>query len=585
MVASIHKAQIKAPLQLVLACLLTLGGICVTHAQVSISGVEAHVRDNILAYLRLDDEPCDAPAWRVRRLFAEAEKDIREALEVVGYYNAEIERKLETGDSCWQANFIITPGKPVVLRTVSIEIDTGGTEDSELENVVQECALKTGDVLQHANHDACRRRMTRRASDRGYFAARFTERRIDVYPDAHAADITLLFVTGPRYVFGAITFDQAVLDPDLLQRFVRITPGEPYEVERVRRLQRYLVSSAYFDQVLLSRHPRGEPDYDVPIHFELTPGKKFQYNTGIGFATDVGPKLRFGVLNRRTNSYGHQAEFEINLSKVISDIGISYRIPLDKPKDWFIMDAGYKIEDNDSFESNLFTTGVQRVQEGENKWIRTLFLNLRLEDYSTSVLDDDRSKLLTPGVSYAFVEEDYPPRPLSGHRSSVQMRGAVEGLISDTSFLQFYGNTKWVFGLWSGGRLLTRAEAGFTMIDRLATLPASVRFFAGGDTSVRGYAYKSLGPEDPFGNVVGGENLLVGSIELDQQIAQEWSVAAFIDSGNAYNQFEDFNTATGVGVGIRWFSPLGPVRFDVAIPLEKDAPDEYRIHITLGPDL
>jgi translocation and assembly module TamA len=183
------------------------------------------------------------------------------------------------------------------------------------------------------------------------------------------------------------------------------------------------------------------------------------------------------------------------------------------------------------------------------------------------------------------VEEDYPPRPLEGHRSSIQARGAVEGLVSDTNFAQIFGDTKWVFGLWSGGRLLTRADAGFTLIDELDTLPASVRFFTGGDTSVRGYGYKSLGPTDVFGNVVGGENLLVGSIEFDQLFADEWSLAAFIDSGNAYDKFEDFNPATSVGVGIRWYSPLGPIRVDIAFPLEDDAPDEYRLHIYLGPDL
>jgi translocation and assembly module TamA len=158
-------------------------------------------------------------------------------------------------------------------------------------------------------------------------------------------------------------------------------------------------------------------------------------------------------------------------------------------------------------------------------------------------------------------------------------------LISDTSFLQLYGNTKWVFGLWSGGRLLTRAEAGVTLIDELDTLPASVRFFAGGDVSVRGYAYNSLGPTDLLGAVVGGSNLLVGSIELDQKISTNWSIAAFVDSGNAYDDLGDFDPATGIGVGLRWYSPLGPIRIDVAVPLEKDAPDNYRLHITLGPDL
>ena len=158
-------------------------------------------------------------------------------------------------------------------------------------------------------------------------------------------------------------------------------------------------------------------------------------------------------------------------------------------------------------------------------------------------------------------------------------------MISDTSFVQLYGNTKWVFGLWPGGRLLTRAEAGITAIDQFRDLPASVRYFAGGDVSVRGYGYNTLGPTDPLGAVIGGSNLLVGSVEVDQQITGSWSIAAFVDSGNAYDDLEDFDPATGVGAGVRWFSPLGPIRIDIAVPLEKDAPDDYRFHITLGPDL
>ena len=574
-----------AIIRLVFVCLLWLCGVISAHADVSISGADEQIRTNILAYLRLDDEPCDAPDWRVRRLFADAGTEIRESLEVVGYYNIEIEKKLDTSTACWQANFVITTGQPVLLRTISIKVETGSAQDIELDNAVQECALHSGDILQHANYDACTRRIARIARERGYFSTEFIERRIDVYPDEHAADITLYFKTGPRYVFGTTSFDQKVLDDDLIRRFVSITPGEPYDAMLVRRLQRNLITSAYFDQVAFKPAPRGEPHFDVPIHVKLTSGKKYQYNAGIGYATDVGPKLRFGVLNRRINSKGHNIEFEVNLSKVISDVGVTYRIPLDKPKDWFTIDAFYKVEDNDSFLSELFSAGVQRVQKRDNGWIRTLFLNLRLEEYETGTIDDGYSELLTPGISYAFVEEDYPPRPLAGHRSSVQTRGAVDGLISDTSFLQLYGSTKWVFELWSGARLLPRAEVGATLIDELDSLPASVRYYAGGDVSVRGYAYNSLGPTDPFGAVVGGENLMVGSVEIDQQIATNWSVAAFVDSGNAYDALKDFNPATGVGAGIRWFSPLGPIRVDIAVPLEKDAPDNYRVHITLGPDL
>jgi translocation and assembly module TamA len=351
-------------------------------------------------------------------------------------------------------------------------------------------------------------------------------------------------------------------------------------------MQRHLAKSDYFDQVMLTRQPRAAPYFDVPIQFELTPWKKYQYNAGIGYSTDVGPRVSLGILNRRVNDKGHQAEFDASLSSVLSDIGVSYRIPLDKPDDWYAINADYIVENTDTFDSNLFKTGVQRMEIRGTDWLRTVFLNLRYEEYSASGSDDiEYSHLLTPGISYDFVAEDYPARPLSGHRSFVQTQGAVDGLVSDTSFLQLYGRTKWVFRLWSGARLLTRAEAGFTLIDNLDTLPASVRYFAGGDTSVRGYAYKSLGPKNAAGQVVGGENLLVGSVEIGQEVVDNWALAVFIDSGNAYDEFRNFETATGIGFGIRWFSPLGPVRFDLAFPQASDAPDNYRIHITLGPDL
>ena len=351
MTPGMHNILATVLIQSVLACLLWFGIHQDAHAEVLIEGIEPQIRDNILAYMRLDDEACDAPSWRIRRLFADSDNQIREALEVVGYYNVDIDKTLDLTGTCWQARFTITLGQPVVLRDVSINIDTSGAVNSEMDKVVANCAIQTGDVLSHASYEACKRRITRAAKNRGYFSSRFAEQRIDVVPDQYAADVRLHFVTGPRYVFGAITFDQDVLDPDLIHRFVRIEPGEPYDAERVRRLQRYLVTSAYFDQVLLTRDPRGEPHNDVPIHIELTPGKKHQYNAGIGFATDVGPRLRFGVLNRRRNKHGHQTEFELNLSKVISDVGVTYRIPLYKPQAWFTTDAGFKYVDNDCFWS------------------------------------------------------------------------------------------------------------------------------------------------------------------------------------------------------------------------------------------
>jgi translocation and assembly module TamA len=177
------------------------------------------------------------------------------------------------------------------------------------------------------------------------------------------------------------------------------------------------------------------------------------------------------------------------------------------------------------------------------------------------------------------------PRPERGHRTYGSIKGSAEGVVSDTSFVQLYGQTKRITRLWPSARLLTRLEYATTLIDELETLPPTVRFFAGGDLSVRGYAYKSLGPKDEFGEVVGGKHLLTGSVELDQRVAEQWSVAAFVDAGNAFDDYGNLDIVTGVGAGVRWYSLLGPIRIDIAVPLENDAPDNYRIHITVGPDL
>lgn len=582
------KSQLIHSAILLFACLHTLCVPKITNAEVKISGVDKTLRNNILSYMQIDEETCDAAEGRIRYLFKQTDEQIEEALEVTGYYNANVEKNLDLERDCWLASYVITPGNPVLLRTVTIDIESGSSDikpDSVITDAAKKCDLKTGDVLHHGKYESCTRRINQIATSLGYFSAIFDTRRIDVYPQQDAADITVSYVTGPRYVFGETTFEHKTLDHNLIKRFVTIQPGEPYDATKVRHLQRDLIASSYFDQVLFQPSPRGEPYFDVPIHVTLTPGKKYQYSAGIGFATDVGPKLRFGILNRRINSSGHQVEFNTNISQVISEADISYRIPLDKPRDWFTFDTGYKREENDSFNSERFTTGVQRVQQAERDWIRTLFLNYSIEDYEAGRSDDGITRLLTPGISYTFIGEDYPPRPLSGHHSSVSLLGAAKSLASDTSFAQIYGSTKWAFRLWWGARLLPRAEMGFTLIDELDTLPATMRYFAGGDTSVRGYGYNTLGPTDEFGEVVGGENLIVGSIELDQMIASEWSAAIFIDSGNAYNALSEFDPATGIGAGIRWYSPLGPIRFDVAVPLEDDAPDDYRIHITLGPDL
>ena len=512
----------------------------IAHAEVQLSGVDKDIAATILGYLQLDDEPCDAPKWRVRRLLAAAQQEIRSALEVEGYYDVIIEQQLQQQDACWRAEFKISPGEPVRLRQVLVSVDTGSQTDQAFAEAIKQCALRPGDVFLHATYETCKQRIVKVADDHGYFSGNFDVQKIDVYPEEYVADITLKYLSGPRYSFGSVSFEQDVLDTELAERYVELRPGEPYDAELVRDLQLDLASSRYFDQINLSTLPRGEPYFDVPVLISLTPGQARQYTYGVGYATDLGIRARFDALNRRRNTSGHQSEFEISASEVLSETVFSYRIPLDRPAaESLAFSTGYRIEDTDTTSSNLFTSGVSLSNKLRNDWIQKWFVDVRLEDYTAGATDSGYSKLLLPGLGYSYATDDYPPRPLTGHRTGLYVRGASDVFISDTSFVQLYAQTKRIFRLWKGGRVLMRGEYGTTFIDGLSTLPTSVRYFAGGDVSVRGYAFKELGPEDEFGEVVGGKHVITGSVEIDQRVAKNWSVAAFVDSGNAFDDYND----------------------------------------------
>jgi len=164
------------------------------------------------------------------------------------------------------------------------------------------------------------------------------------------------------------------------------------------------------------------------------------------------------------------------------------------------------------------------------------------------------------------------------------VRGANNAFFSDTSFLQAHLQTKLLVPLTDSTRLLLRGEVGATGVKSFTELPVTQRFFAGGDQSVRGFVYNSLGPRDAQGNVIGGKDLMVGSLEIDQMFGPVFGAAVFIDTGNVLNTFAN-SLEKGVGAGLRWRTPVGMVRFDLAHPVKRPDLDRVRVHISIGPDL
>jgi translocation and assembly module TamA len=569
-----------------LACVLLLP-VDTALGKVALKGLRGELRENALAHLELADAPCDSPSWRVRRLTKKADAQIREALEAYGYYNPSIAMESGSTSDCWLTTIAVAVGDPVRVRTLDVSLTGEAAQDAAFERLVLAGPLKQGDVLVHATYDRYKKAIGDLARRKGFFAGNFVAARIDVFAREDAADITIRYDSGPRYRFGAVTFEQDVVRQDLLERFVDFSPGEPYDGTKITNLYNALLATGYFASVDLRTQPGTLPDTLVPVTVQLTGASRQVWTAGIGYSTDTGVKLRGGFTNRRINDRGHQFDASMNLSEVTSDVGFSYRLPRKDPRvEWLSFDAGYSYEDTGSKTTNIYKVGVKEYQRRPNEWIETHFLDVGIERFDIA---DERQRefLLIPGVSWnrTMPNNASVMRPDKGHRLTLTLSGTADWLASDATFLQADLFGKLIFPLWKGARLLTRAQAGLTLKDEFEKLPASVRYFAGGDSSVRGYDFDSLGPTNETGEVIGGTHTVVGSVEIDQRVRSNWSVAAFVDTGNAFDSFASPSLKTGIGGGVRWFSPLGPVRVDIAFAQDKDAPDDWRLHVSLGPDL
>jgi translocation and assembly module TamA len=567
-----------------LALSLTVTGFAPRlNAEVDIQGVDGPLAENIRAFVELAGEPCNAERWRVRRRFITADTQISRALEAYGYYAAKLDKTLTWSDECWLAEFRIDAGVPVKLRSLAWTVGGAAQTDAAFAAVSHPDSLVAGRTFRHGEYRRAKQALQSLASDRGYFESRFESARIDIFPDEEAADVTLNFQSGPRYRFGAISIQQDFLDPEFVSRYIRLEPGTPYSSAELSSIQQDLNATGYFSTIEMRPEVQPNETHEVPVGIRLSPAKRINYGIGAGFSTDTGPRFRAEFENRRLNRRGHQLGGDLLVSKVVSEISGSYRRPLKNPDvEWLSFSAGVQFEDTDTANSDQLNIGVKRATKLARDWIRTEAVNLEFERFTVGQVQDD-SRLLVPSLGFSRKRADQPINPRQGHYLGFELRGASDTLGSTTSFLQFTATGKLVRPMGTNGRLLVRASAGTTINESLVDLPPSVRFFAGGIDSVRGYGYETLGPEDAQGIVTGGSHVVTASVEYDRILRGNFLWAAFVDAGNAFDD-GNLNMRVGAGIGLKWRSPIGPLRIYLAHPVNF-AERSVRLHISIGPDL
>jgi len=563
--------------------------------EVVVEGLPRALRKPVLAQLSIEQQKRESglSTAAIRVLHARAAEEIRTALQPRGYYRAKVAAEFKSGEQGYVARYRVELGPALRIGALDLQVTGDGLADPAIAALLKDFPLRQGEVLDHERYEAAKSRLTRLGADRGYLDATLSRNTVQLDLVAYTASVALHYQTGARYRFGTVQFEPGSgLDPQLLVRYVPFAAGEPFDADQLLELRRGLVDSDYFQQIEVTPRRDLAIDNEVPIVVKLVPRPPNQYTLGFGYGTDTGVRGKAGWERRRLNEAGHRLATELNVSQVRSDLTARYLIPVRDPRtDQLSFSVGGIDEYPDTSDSRRLTAGVAythaggywRLTEGRIAgWRSTYGLNYEREHWQTGV-ESGRTTLVMPNASWLYLDTDNRLVTRRGWRAQLDVRGSNTALASDVTFGQARAQTKAIEPLGARGRVVARLDAGATWIDDFSTLPASLRFYAGGDQSVRGYAYNSLGPKDVNGEVIGGPYLLAGSIEYEHRIVEKWSVATFFDVGNAVESF-DGPYFRGAGMGVRWKSPVGLIRLDVAWALTlEDRP--WRLHFIIGPDL
>lgn len=565
---------------LLIAALLIPGKLLAQQPQFEIGGADERLTANIRAHVRLPTLGCETSALRLARFLPGIRQDVVRAGRALGYYHLQQQSRFEITEACWRLVVQVEPGEPVRFAAVNVSVNS----DSELFGpVLSELPVTSGQQLNQSDYEQIKTNLSALAVEQGFFDARYEHAELQLDLVNNTADVDLQFAPGSRYRIGAVNIQEIdALSEDFIRRFLSISSGDYYSSDSLLGLRNSLNSSHYFSSVAVTPQISQASNGQVPVQIGLNMRPQRVYAIGLGATTDIGPRIRLDYEDRYLNRSGHSFKGNAGISPVQQNLDLSYRIPLRNPATESLeFSIGYLAEDTDTFtsDSTKFATTYSFINSWD--WRQKYFLNIQ-HDKSDIGGNQVTADFVIPGISLDRTSADDALYPSRGWRLFAELKGASDSLLSSETFVQMNLTGKLIRSIGSS-RVLLRFDAGTTLVKEERVLPASILYFSGGDQSVRGYQYESLGPTNEAGEVVGGKHKLSFGLEYDFPIADSWKLAVFADSGNAFNNFTDFDLKNGAGVGVRWLSPIGPIRVDLASALDDD--NKWRLHITMGPDL
>lgn len=578
-----HSLQI-VQIALILLLILSPYGVADTSARFVVKGVSGELLKNVTLYL---DTLPSFPIDHFEDYEEQATVAITNAVNALGYYQPHILFALNPRQQRITAT--VTAGPAIRIGSIKVVIDGAARNDHAFNNAIKKSPLQVGDVLNAGLYSEFKGTLMTLALSRGYFDADFSEHRIDVNLDDHKASIELTLSSGTRYHFGDVSYNQNVPAPviAMVEKFLNFHTGEPFNAEKLNQLHSDLAASGYFDTMDITPLKQQRDDLSVPVEINVEPKTRWAIETGIGYSTDQGARFSVTVDQPWFTTSGHSYTGALQITQKTQELSSQYKIPDGNPLEkYYTINGGFQRSTLEDTNSRMVFASLNQWRKRLSGWDQNYFVRTEYEQYSQGA-QRDQGFLLIPGVSFTRRSfKGSPMNPDSGYLLNASLEGAAKAVLSDTSFAKVSVRGKWLSPYWYRNRLILRVEQGAIGLSNITELPPSLRFFTGGDNSIRGYSYDSIGPVNSTGQLVGGRYLTVGSVEYNFALTDIWRLALFVDHGTVTDHYSNNRVGwkTGAGPGVRLVTPIGPVRLDLAFAVSEPKM-EWRLHFAMGPDL
>ncbi len=581
----------------VIACLV-ISSTAKAKIDLEIEGVDGPVKDNIELYLSKWEV---LPANTVEGIEEKFEKPIQQALRAMGHYESRVEYRLDDNELI----LVVDAGEPVRWQTTNIQLlHEGHTIDARLQAVIDSNPFMVGERINHETYEAYKKTLQNSALEFGYLDAKFSQSQLEINPNNHEASVDLILRMGQRYKIGDIVYTETTIRKKLLDTVTEVKAGEWYSANTVGQIYNRLLNTGYFSNV--SVDVKKEAPNIANLTISMTDAAKHRISTGVGFGTDDnGPRARLKWQRPRLNGRGDSLMTQLKVSQVEQNISTEYRMPWDHPLNEYIsFDTGWQQKKTEDLTTKITTIGAAYHRVVGNGWQYSFHLDTEHEVSQLDGLSEESFTYVIPSVQFSRRKfKGAATDPTSGYKIWMTLSTSRESIGSDTNFNRYEFGVNGIVTAFKKHSFLARAQTGLIETADLLKVPPSQRFFAGGDQTVRGYKYETISPVDADGNLTGGQYSTIASVEYRYHFLKNWKAAIFYDAAQIYRDDPDElpvdvvkannwllalddakEFKSGVGVGIRWKTPIGLVAFDVATPINQETND-MRFHFYLGTPL